>query len=944
MKTASSIPVFVAALAMTSVSAQIPLLDIDLSNDAPTTTSASPLLHVSVGSLDRALPTTAAPAESPAPTASDTTSVPTTTTASPKSTPTTTTGSTPGTTASPTVPKTTSNKPTTTSSTPSGTSTTAVPSTSGSPSPTTTSSTSSGAVQCPFVLTSAIVTTQFNSVLDEILSKNTTSNATSDVIVSPSGGNSTSGSNMTFAPITSSPSNSNSTANSTTTVPGTTPSTTTRSPDATSPTTTTSAPDTSRQPTPTPTASLRKTPTPTETKTPVTTSPVSTPATTDASSIDGRRRRRLADNSTTSDVAFACDASFYGKWITSGLKCGGQGTKAARTASLIPLVDLDVDAAVQHAACATYNGNVPLAGVTVASCLTTCYFPSCVNGQWDYSTDKTKPGFGSAIYANFDFTQWFSSSMNAQIEKRTQNIVDFKNFSMTVFSTCTKTSDCSCPVYQPPADSKQDPKADLNARIQEAKEQAARANDYAPQKNWEPTTAVEHAASYTATLTQYATYVGVVSSASAVAVTSVSSAAAASSAGAASAAGSAASVGVAAGILDMASFVTSLSQLNIPRLPATISNVGSSVSVFQFSFVKWEGAKYVAAQPLVGRSLAEIGQNNSMTGMERYAAVIGVKPNMLFYVTLVGLLTAAAAVGLVLALVLIVGKFVSKDYPTYQVEMTDRAVGAMMFLAVVAQYAIGVTATFEITRNLDDHQGWGASVFVAFASLLILSVGTIVYGYVVVRRHEHEIRDIGTKDHFEKTVHRRYGCLYDEYNYQNRFFFVGKMLLALLVGITTGMSNLSGLTQVVIMIGLHVIFVLLLEVRQPHMARFVQATTTLINVMKIASMVLTVFLLSAVLALPDSARTIVGYVILSLQGLVVLFLVARQVFIFYRQWKIKQLPETDQERISVTEFYGQSNTTTQEIDKVHSSRSMNVEHANAQRLPPVTHPNKEYAF
>ncbi|KAG9412285.1 hypothetical protein AC1031_015216 [Aphanomyces cochlioides] len=932
MKTANSIPVFVAALALTSVSAQIPLLDVDLSNDAPATTSASPLLHVSVGSLNKALPITSAPVvESPAPTASDTTSVPTTTAASPKSTPTTTTGSTPGTTASPSVPKTTSNKPTTTSSTPSGTSTTAVPSTSGSPSPTTISSTSSGAVQCPFVFTSAIVTTQFNSVLDEILSKNTTSNATSDVIVGPSGGNSTNGSNTTLAPTTSSPSNSNSTSNNTTAVPGTTSSTTTRSPDATSPTTTTSAPDTSRQPTPSPTASLRKTPTPSETKTPVTTSPVSTPATTNDSSSEGRRRRRLADNSTTSDVvAFACDASFYGKWVTSGLKCGGQ--------------DLDVDTAVQHAACATYNGNVPLAGVTVASCLTTCYFPSCVNGKWDYSTDKTKPGFGSAIYANFDFTQWFSSSINAQIEKRTQNIVDFKNFSMTVFSTCTKASDCSCPVYQPPADSKQDPKADLNARIQEAKEQAARANDYAPQKNWEPTTVVEHAASYTATLTQYATYVGVVSSASAVAVTSVSSAAAASSAGAASAAGSAASVGVAAGLLDMASFVTSLSQLNIPRLPATISNVGSSVSVFQFSFIKWEGAKYVAAEPLVGRSLAEIGQNNSMTGMERYAAVIGVKPNMLFYVTLVGLLTAAAAVGLVLALVLIVGKFVSKDYPTYQVEMTDRAVGAMMFLAVVAQYAIGVTGTFEITRNLDNHQGWGASVFVAFASLLILSVGTIVYGYVVVRRHEHEIRDIGTKDHFEKTVHRRYGCLYDEYNYQNRFFFVGKMLLALLVGITTGMSNLSGLAQVVIMIGLHVIFVLLLEVRQPHMARFVQATTTLINVMKIASMVMTVFLLSAVFALPDSARTIVGYVILSLQGLVVLFLVVRQVFIFYRQWKIKQLPEEDQERISVTEFYGQSNTTTQEIDKVHSSRSMNVEHANAQRLPPLNHPNKEYAF
>ncbi|RHY92283.1 hypothetical protein DYB35_002911 [Aphanomyces astaci] len=604
------------------------------------------------------------------------------------------------------------------------------------------------------------------------------------------------------------------------------------------------------------------------------------------------------------------------------------------------LADLDVDAAVLHAACATYRGDVALPAVTVASCLTTCAFPSCINNEWAYST--ALPGFGSAIYANFNFSQWFTPATTNQLNTRTQNIVDFHNFSMTVVDTCASAGGCSCPAYVPPTDKSTNPKEDLDNRIQDAKKQQARAADFTPQQGWAPRTPLESVASFTATVTQYATYFGVATSASAVAVTSLTtSSAVISSGGAAAAAGSAASLSVAVSLLDMASFVTSVSQLNIERLPPPMGIVAASVSAFQFTFFTWEAARSPpqTASSTKARSLAVVA-DNSMSGMERYAATVGIRPDQLFYVTLMGICVAAGAIGLLLAAVLLVGLAFSRNFPTYREQMVDRGVGACMFLGIVAQYAIGVTGTYEITRAVDSGHAWGVSVFVAIAALLVLSVGTIVYGYLVVRQHEHDITDIGTKDHFDKPVHRRYGCLYDEYNFANRFFFVVKMLLALLVGITTGMSNLPGIAQVLVLVGLHVVFVLYLEVRQPHLAKFVQAATTLITVMKIAALALTAFLLSAVVELPPTARTVVGYVILSLQGLVVLFLVIRQGFILYRQWKLKRVPDADHERVSVTDFYAPSTG----VAAKHTSANLPDGAGSTRRPPPLNHPGKEYTF
>ncbi|OQR92564.1 hypothetical protein ACHHYP_03499 [Achlya hypogyna] len=695
--------------------------------------------------------------------------------------------------------------------------------TSGSTTPT--PSASAGSVQCPFIFSSALLSTQVDA------SPSAPSGGTNS-----SAGNGTSNTVITLSPPSSVPTPSSSGTSS--------PISTTSTPPPTFTTKTTPA-----------TTSLRPT-------TPV-------PTTTD---VD--LRRRLSDGT----GGFSCDAAFYGKWITSGLKCGGQ--------------DLDVAKAVAAAACATYKGEVPLSGVTVDACLSTCLFPSCTNDQWDYSAGK--PGLGSAIYAGVDFSQWLTSSMKAQLSAKTQGAVTLQKFTMTVANSCSAFGACSCPTVQ-----------SANTPNKNGVNPSANNPSANLISNWVPSTRLEQAGVATASVSQTTVYASLAVSGAAAVATSAG-AVGSSAATAASAGG-----GSTTNMINMAQFIVCTSQLNIEHMPQIIQSMGAKLSFSTFSFFVWEGAKPVAANTTAaGRRLVEVSGDNSMTGMERYALAIGIAPNKLLYVTIVGLVLLVAAIGVLLALVLAGGKLFSKDFAAFQVKMVDHAIGALVTLLIVSQYAIGVTAVFEINRVHRDQEPIGVSIFVAVLSLIVFAVGIMVYGYYVVRQHEDDIVDNGMKDHFEKKVHRRYGCLYDEYNYENRFFFVVKMILALLCGMTTGMATWTGLTQVCVLMALNIGFVLLLEVRQPHLAKFVQQTTTLITIMKIASLSLTIFLLTALVGLPNSARNVVSIVILCLQGLVVLFLLVRQVFIFYRQWKLKQSPEEPDTRAgSITMYYGQTQPT-----------------------------------
>lgn len=83
-------------------------------------------------------------------------------------------------------------------------------------------------------------------------------------------------------------------------------------------------------------------------------------------------------------------------------------------------------------------------------------------------------------------------------------------------------------------------------------------------------------------------------------------------------------------------------------------------------------------------------------------------------------------------------------------------------------------------------------IVVAVSTLLLLALGIIVYGLYVVQKHRADIQDIGTAAHFEKSVHKRFGSLYDQYTFENRYFFVAKTGLALMSGMVTGTIAITG--------------------------------------------------------------------------------------------------------------------------------------------------------
>uniref|UniRef100_M4BV50 Uncharacterized protein n=1 Tax=Hyaloperonospora arabidopsidis (strain Emoy2) TaxID=559515 RepID=M4BV50_HYAAE len=103
---------------------------------------------------------------------------------------------------------------------------------------------------------------------------------------------------------------------------------------------------------------------------------------------------------------------------------------------------------------------------------------------------------------------------------------------------------------------------------------------------------------------------------------------------------------------------------------------------------------------------------------------------------------------------------------------------------------------------------------------------------------------------------------------------------------------IQGLWQIVVLIALHIAFLLYLEIKQPYPTAFVQKTSSFVIIIKISALFLSFFLLSSATSftqsIPDDLREGVAFAIVGLQVLVLVCLMIRQVYIFYRTWKLKR--------------------------------------------------------
>lgn len=569
----------------------------------------------------------------------------------------------------------------------------------------------------------------------------------------------------------------------------------------------------------------------------------------------------------TTTGSFSCDATFYGAWAKLGLKCGGQ--------------DLDVESAVAQTQCLIYSG-LESSGVisNMKMCMSVCRFPSCTDGVWDYAAED---GISSSIYKELNFNQLMryagaSSALTGVVEQ------PFTNLTMNADKQCDYKSEdsfssCKCNNLLIGKSSSSGSSATVAPALTVPVDKGLADSDH--WADGQVKKSIDKVGIAASTLGSSAVGLTVVGGG----IMSVASGAV----GAGSAVTAGASVSIAMTAVDICQFSIMINQMNLDARPRFLEDMGRRMAPAGYNFLPFWKTKNTTS---TSRRLADSNSTSTQTqGMERYAQLVGVQVDKLFYLTVAGVAAMVAALFLVYGLVMGICYPFVEDFGAFARKWLDKAVGVLMMILILSEYVIGVTATFQFCWCIDNNRV-DASLFLSIFTVLVLAIGTILYGIVVVKRHEDELRDLGTKDHFDKRVHARYGPLYDEYKFEGRFFFAPKLLLALLCGMTTGMVWLQGLWQIVVMIALHIAFLFYLEVKQPYPTQFVQKTSSFVIIIKISALFLSFFLISSATTfnkdLPLDLREGVGFAIVGLQVLVLVCLLIRQVYIFYRTWKLKK--------------------------------------------------------
>ncbi|KAF4315223.1 hypothetical protein BBO99_00009537 [Phytophthora kernoviae] len=650
------------------------------------------------------------------------------------------------------------------------------------------------------------------------------------------------------------------------------------------------------------TTTPRTTTTATTTPSTTTWTPSTTTTTTGSSSTSGTVGTVGSTSGSTTAVEFSCDSTFYGAWTQMGLTCEG--------------TELDVTAAASSSQCRIYSGTSSGTDISnLATCMSVCSFPACNNGTWDYSADD---GISSEVYANLDFITFMGYAGTLAAEAVAGTIQQpFSNLTFTTATECEYESDdsfgtCNCAGIQGATSSSST--AGTTASSSNSAYTVPVNKGLEDTNHWPDGTSkttVDKAGIASTTIGGSAATVSVVAGG----VMSVASGVVGgTSASVASGVSAAASVGITMAAVDLCQFSVMLNQMNVDARPRFLENMGKKMSPAAFTFLPFgktntsDDDSTTSATRRLGSTSGSSGSGSSSTttgvqGMEKYATLIGVQPDKLFYLAVAGIACVVALLFGLYALAMGAAYFFVEDFPTFSRKWLDKAIGVLMMVLILSEYVVGATAMYQICYCID-HDSVDVSFFLAIVSLLVLAFGTILYGVLVIKNNEDELRDLGTKDHFDKKFHNRYGPLYDEHSFEGRFFFAPKLLLALLCGMTTGMVWIQGLWQIIVLIALHIVFLLYLEIKQPYPTAFVQKTSSFVIIIKISALFLSFFLLSSATSftesIPDDLREGVGFAIVGLQVLVLVCLMIRQVYIFYRTWKLKRDGVSDDDGKTVT--------------------------------------------
>lgn len=275
-------------------------------------------------------------------------------------------------------------------------------------------------------------------------------------------------------------------------------------------------------------------------------------------------------------------------------------------------------------------------------------------------------------------------------------------------------------------------------------------------------------------------------------------------------------------IIEQAQFISMISQLQIDGAPVFLHKFSREMAWTNFNVPKsiTDLVKSTRRRRRLDTSLLSTTASGE-TGPKRYAALIGVEPKNLFFYTLLCFAIVLGAIHVLYVIGVVVLSMLSKKESFGQVaaKLYRKVIWACILALLLAQYIFSMAGSFYIYQNADSSDDRDKYFVWGTIGLIIMVGFAILFGVLIISKNREELEDIGTIAHDQRPFSAKYSAYYDEYNFDNRFFFVPRILLAVSTGAVVGVIQ-DSTTQLLCILGITVLYLVLLLAREPNLLRF----------------------------------------------------------------------------------------------------------------------------
>ncbi|CAH0493131.1 unnamed protein product [Peronospora farinosa] len=339
-------------------------------------------------------------------------------------------------------------------------------------------------------------------------------------------------------------------------------------------------------------------------------------------------------------------------------------------------------------------------------------------------------------------------------------------------------------------------------------------------------------------------------------------------------------------IVEQAQFVGMISQLRIKGAPAFLLQFSKELSWTNFNLIKDGSSATDNARDDHDDSTRRLKDATGVfaaaveSGPARYATLIGVNADNLFFYTLVTFAGVVAVLHALFVLIVLITSALAKNESFGDVarKWYRKVIWAGVLALLLAQYMFAMTGSYFISLGPLSGSTHGSSLryalgIAALAAVVLLAFGL---GVIVIGNNTDELKDVGTYEHDQRPFSNKYSAYYDEYNFDNRFFFIPRILVAVMTGAIVGVVR-DATAQLLCILAITMIYLMLLLIRQPNLLRF-------LYFIGIASVFMKVVLICLMLIVarddyfPQAVRDNVSYGIIGVNMFIFSLLFVRQAY------------------------------------------------------------------